>query len=453
MGTYSVAVSNGAGFVANAAAVLRVIPVSPPDVTLTTLYSFKNGSDGANPNGLVLASDGNLYGTANVGANGSGSVFRITTNGVLTTLHAFTGGNDGSGPRAALIQGTDGNLYGTTVNGGANGNGTVFKIGLNGVLSSLHAFDGASEGWLTLGTLVQGSNGNFYGTMFGGGGFGSGTLFRLTPSGALTTLHSFNGDDGANPPTGLMQGKDGNFYGVTMNGGASAVAGTVFKVTPAGTMTTLVRFDRTTGWFLNAGLVQGKDGNFYGATINGGAGGHGTVFKISPTGLLTTLHSFNGASDGEWPDHALVEGKDGYFYGTTSYGGPYGDGTVFRMTPGGELTTLVQFDGFNGATPSGTLVQSPDGSFYGATLNGGANGEGTIFRLTVPESSLSIALTDGQIILAWPSWASDLVLQQTSDLARGEWSVMTNSPVVTNLQNQIRLPPAANAASFFRLAH
>jgi uncharacterized repeat protein (TIGR03803 family) len=200
-------------------------------------------------------------------------------------------------------------------------------------------------------------------------------------------------------------------------------------------------------------LVQGSDGNLYGTTFIGGDTSRGAVFRITPAGQLTTLHSFNGTDDGQWPCAALVEGKDGYFYGTTGYGGTYGQGTVFRMSPNGALTTLLYFDGFNGAHPGAPLVEAAGGDFYGTTLNGGASSFGTVFRLSVPALALSIALSGNHIVLSWPAWASDLLLQQTTDLATTNWTAVTNSPTVTNLQNQVTLSPAPDTFTFYRLTH
>src|SRR6266571_2603159 len=388
-GAYAVVVSNALGSVTNAGGMLAVIPVSVPGTTLATLYSFKDGSDGANPNGLVQATNGTLYGTANSGgANSVGTVFRITTNGALSILHAFSGGNDGGTPKAGLIQAADGNLYGTTYSGGASGGGTVFRTTLGGGLTTLHAFTYGSDGGNPFAGLAQATDGNFYGTASSGGdNSGDGTVFKMLPNGTLTPLHSFSGADGSHPLGGLVQGNDGNLYGITRNGGARPYDGTVFKITTTGTLTNLFEFNATNsfGFIPRAGLVKGSDDNLYGTTSFGGAHGRGTVFRITSASLLTTLHSFNGEGDGEAPRAALVEGKDGYFYGAALYGGPYGFGTVFRMTPSGALTTLLYFDGFNGANPSPALVQATDGSFYGTTLNGGANGFGTVFRLSVPE--------------------------------------------------------------------
>ena len=313
-----------------------------------------------------------------------------------------------------------------------------------------------SDGGNPFAGLVQALDGNFYGATSSGGDSSDGTAFKLTPNGILTTLHVFSGADGADSRGGLVQGSDGELYGTTRSGGGGNLYdGTVFKITTTGMLSTLVAFNATNnlGFKPRAGLIQGKDGNFYGATYHGGTYGRGTVFRMTPAGLLTTLYSFNGPGDGQWPTAALVQGTDGYFYGTTSAGGAYGDGTVFRMGINGALTTLLYFDGFNGANPSAPLVQAADGSFYGTTINGGANGFGTVFRLSVPMPSLSIALAGSNVVLSWPSWASDLHLQRTSDLTTSNWSAVTNLPVVTNLQNQVTLGPSSSDNTFYRLTH
>ena len=199
-------------------------------------------------------------------------------------------------------------------------------------LTTLYSFAG-SDGALPEAGLVRGSDGNFYGTTYFGGTNGDGTVFKITPSGTLTTLYSFAGSDGVDPVAGLVQGIDGNFYGTTYQGGANG-EGAVFKITPSGTLTTLYGFAGSDGEFPYAGLVQGSDGNFYGTTVFGGADcldlGCGTVFQITPSGTLTTLYNFAG-SDGVAPYAGLVQGSDGNFYGTTQQGGANNVGTVFRL--------------------------------------------------------------------------------------------------------------------------
>jgi uncharacterized repeat protein (TIGR03803 family) len=350
----------------------------------TVLHAF-SGSDGQGPlAGLVQGSDGNFYGTTQQGGTTNyGTVFNITPGGTLTTLHFFsTLGSDGRNIRAGLVQGTDGNFYGTTQQGGTSGHGTVFRITPSGTLTTLYSF-AVSDGASPYAGLVQGTDGNFYGTTDAGGTGGYGTVFKITPSGTLTTLHSFPAfvGDGLYPDAALVQGSDGNFYGTTNGGGASG-SGTVFKITAGGTLTTLYSFAWPDGQSPAAALIQGSDGNFYGTTYSGGAiCSCGTVFKITPAGTLTTLHSFAG-SDGYSPAAALIQGTDGNFYGTTYYGGASSYGTVFKITPAGALTTLYSFAGSDGANPYAGLVQGTDGNFYGTTYLGGPLGFGVVFRLT-----------------------------------------------------------------------
>ena len=252
--------------------------------------------------------------------------------------------------------------------------------------------------------LVQGLDGNFYGTTELGGAsnacnHGCGTVFKITPEGNPTTLHMFNGTDGTNPTAGLVQATDGNLYGTTYYGGANSSAcggygcGTVFKITPGGKLTTLHSFcsqtNCTDGAEPYAGLVQGTDGNFYGTTVQGGALNDGTVFKISAAGTLTTLYSFcsqTNCSDGTNPRAGLIQATDGNFYGTTLAGGTSGgsgDGTVFQITAKGVLTTLHSFDCTDGCAPYSGLLQGTDGDFYGTTSYGGANWAGAVFSLGV----------------------------------------------------------------------
>jgi uncharacterized repeat protein (TIGR03803 family) len=386
--------------------------------TFTTLHSF-DGNDGRDPEsaGLIQATDGNLYGTTpGGGSNLTGTAFKITPSGTLTTIYNFCPevGPCGAGPYAGLVQATNGNFYGTTLGGGTNSNnGTVFEITPSGTLTTLYSFCSQNQGGICTdgqypyAGLVQGTDGNFYGTTIYGGvnscpGLpGCGTVFKITSGGALTTLHSFDGTDGFNPYAGLVQATNGNFYGTVYAGGATG-HGTVFKITPSGTLTTLYNFCSPTngctdGEYPYAALVQATNGNFYGTTtVSGAAGDQGTVFEITPSGTLTTIYNFctqTGCPDGASPDSALVQATDGNFYGTTFGGGANacpgggGCGTVFKITPSGALTTLYIFCTQNGCpdgtNPEAALVQDTNGDFYGTTFSGGANGLGTVFSLSL----------------------------------------------------------------------
>ena len=417
--TPSAALANTTG---NVASVSGTASGSP---SITTLHSF-SGLDGEDLYaGLVQGNDGNFYGTSpNGGTSGSGTVFKITSAGTFTTLYQFSG-PDGAIPAAGLVQGTDGNFYGTTEYGGNTnlsgnlsggaGDGTVFRITSAGTLTTLYQFSGF-DGANPVAGLVQGSDGNFYGTASASGMitncYGScGTVFKITSAGTLTTLHSF-GDppNGTDPVGSLVQGSDGNFYGTTWYGVTNG-AGTVFKITSAGTFTTLYQFSGPDGSGPVGSLVQGSDSNFYGTTSQGGtnncSGGCGTVFRITSAGTLTTLYQFSGL-DGTDPQAGLVQGSDGNFYGTTQAGGTSGSrGTVFTITPAGTLTTLHSFSssGSDGRYPDAGLVQSSDGNFYGTTSSGGTStncngGCGTVFEISAQTYSWTInssgSITSGQ---------------------------------------------------------
>ena len=402
---------------------VAVIPSPAQDkLAFTTLVSF-NGTDGNTPAYMTLIqhNDGNFYGTtAGGGANsndicdlyspGCGTIFKVTPAGALTALYSFCSlpsCADGAVPLGGLVLGRDGNFWGATAMGAnpncTRGCGTVFKITLShtpGAMTTLHSFDG-SDGAQPNAPLVQATDGNFYGTAFSGGDYGAGTVFKITPQGALSTVYSFQGSptDGANPFAALVQDPtNGNFYGTTYFGGANG-AGTVFQITAEGVERVLYSFcsepNCADGGQPYAGLVLGTDGDFYGTTYFGGIYngvcmyGCGTVFKITSSGTLTTLHSFQGyPTEGSNPAAGLVQATDGNFYGTTAYGGGGANadyGTVFKITPAGSLTTLHSFciTGVcnDGIGPFGGLLQTSFGLLYGATEGGGAYQGGTIYSL------------------------------------------------------------------------
>jgi uncharacterized repeat protein (TIGR03803 family) len=364
--------------------------------TFDTLVSF-DGTNGYGPYaGLTQATDGNFYGTTNQGGAGigctlgCGTLFKITPAGALTTLHSF-GGSSGIAPYSAPVQATNGDFYGTTAGGpGRNGFGTIYKITAEGELSTLEVFD-YYNGGNARGSLIQATDGSLYGTSIADGINGGANIFRVTPSGTLTTVADFANVAGAGsiPVAGLVQVANGDFYGTTEaggtgNGACGAGCGTVFKVTPGGALTTIYSFAQL-GYGPTSPLVQGTDGNFYGTTVyygNGFNGCCGTIFKITPTGTMTMLYWFSG-SNGAYPYAGLIQATDGNFYGTTELGGANNLGTIFQITPQGTLTTLHSFDSTDGAAPYSGLIQDTDGSFYGTTSAGGTNNDGTIFKLSM----------------------------------------------------------------------
>jgi|SRR5271165_916233 len=353
--------------------------------TFTTVVNF-NGTNGANSTAtLVQGPDGELYGnTYSGGANGKGTIFRISPAGNLTSLHSFSG-TDGQNPIGGLALANQGGLIGTTFVGGAygqntNGYGVAFRITVSESFSTVQSFDG-TDGQNPEDALAVGNDGNYYGMARLGGANGYGAIVKVTPSGVITTLHSFDGlTDGAEPIGGLVLGRDGNFYGATYDGGTNG-AGTIFKVTPSGTFAVLHTFAGNDGAGSVATLLLGNDGNFYGTTGAGGVGGGGTAFRLTSWGVFTVLHSFDGA-DGTGPG-ALTQGTDGYFYGATSGGGVNNLGTVFQLNLAGAVMTLHEFSGSDGANPYAGLVQHTNGSFYGVTYAGGPGADGTIFSVNM----------------------------------------------------------------------
>ena len=446
--------------------------------TVTVLHSFGAGStNGDQPYaGLVQGRDGNFYGTTeNGGSAGVGVVFRISPSGAYTNLYSFasTYTFDGWQPLAALVRGSDGNFYGTTSAKGTNSCqcGNVFRISPGGSYTNLHYFSGkTNDGGTPRGALVQGSDGNFYGTATSGGSGtgGGGVVFRISPGGSYTNLYSFPGyhNDGVIPIGALVQGSDGNFYGTTLKGGTNGW-GTVFRISPSGSYTNLHSFGGGYYYGNNEGhqpygsLAEGHDGNFYGTTALGGgnANGAGTVFRISPSGSYTTLYSFtNFPPDGAEPNAGLVLGSDGNFYGTTYEGGTnpgYGWGTVFRISPSGQYQNLYSFVG-TGVGPEAGLVQGSDGNFYGTT----ADVQGTVFKLIVslptPANKMNgVSVVGTNVVITVSSVAGETYqLQYATDLISGNWSNVPNVSVTNSIGGPLTVTNLGGAVSpgrYYRL--
>jgi len=382
----------------------------------TLLYNFcaKRGcADGAGPEaGVILDQKGNLYGTTENGGNpracdgyGCGVVFRLTPAG-KESIYSFCsqqGCTDGAQPYAGLVFDHKGNLYGTTYGGGAYGNGTVFRItpeGKETVLYSFCAQHGCPDGAGPYAGVVLDTGGNLYGTTSLGGTSQNGTVFKLTPEGNETVLHSFCGQpcgDGSEPMAGLVFDQKGNLYGTTMQGGSGSGTlgnGIVFKLTPEGNETVLYSFcsraNCTDGSSPLSGLVLDRNGNLYGTTSAGGIGGQfgsGVVFKLTPEGRETVLYRFctqTKCTDGAYPLAALVVGPNGNLYGTTDSGGSTGiGGVVFEFTLQGKEEVLHSFGAQNndGLAPQAGLVFDREGNLVGTTTTGGANHGGVVFKL------------------------------------------------------------------------
>lgn len=419
IGTYHVVATNSADSSQTATAIVTVI--AAPSYSI--LYSFP---DAFEPAALVQGTDGNLYGTNELNA------YKITSSGGFTELTDLSSSPDA--PISSLIQATDGNFYGVD----SEGTGSIFQLTPSGALAMLYSFPTPSPdsvtGLFPWAGIIQGTDGDFYGTTYAGGnesctsygfgipaygpydynptaysGYGCGTVYRMDTSGNVTVLYSFSGQsDGNYPQSALIQGADGNLYGTTSAGGASQ-DGTVFKITVSGSLQTLHSFSGSDGNGPVASLVQGTDGDLYGTTAMGGAFGYGEVFRLDTSGNnYTVLHSFSGA-DGSSPVASLIQGSDGNFYGTTWSGGdltcgiyywqvgsnyPYidnsGCGTVFKMDSSGNITVLHTFEEPqtpDGNAPYAGVIFGKDGYLYGTTYYGGASVYfGTIFRLGIPGS-------------------------------------------------------------------
>jgi uncharacterized repeat protein (TIGR03803 family) len=351
-------------------------------------------------------------------------VFKMTQAGALSIVYNFMGTSDGGEPQAGLVQGVDGNFYGTTLLGGSAGSGTVFKVTPGGTLTTLHNFAGNPDGARPVGGLTQGLDGNFYGTTLQGGSNSNGMVYRVTPAGTLTILHSFtNNPDGAQPSSSIVQAVDGNFYGTT-NAGTTNGNGTIFKFTQAGAFSTVYTFPSYSGPQSSvAGLVQGADGNLYGTTSGGGSG-FGTVFKFTFDGTLTTIYNFHGnSSDGSAPVPGMIVGSDGNFYGTTST-------TLFQLTPGGTERTLFNYTSNSNSTTVGMttagLIQATDGNFYGTCVNGGDSELGCVFRLQVP--GVTAAFLAGEAFLGNGIY----YLSFPNGTLFGYYGFLTGSPITPN---------------------
>lgn len=358
-------------------------------LTYKVLYTFTGGNDGAWPAGnLVADTQGNLYGMTSAGGpNGAGVVYKLAPDGTQTVLFHFNGAN-GNLPMAGLTPDAAGNLYGVTETGGKYGWGNVFKLTPEGVLTSLYDFGGTNgDGLNPVCQLVWGANGELVGTTVNGGTGAVGTVFSVSLDGKGTILHSFasSGAEGKYPPAGAAVDAAGNVYGVTHTAGGGN-SGTVWKVDTAGAFSVLYTLDNQSGYFSHAALTVGPDQSLYGSTQGGGASGYGTIFRVNPDRTLNVLYSFTGGADGGAPNAPLMLDRKGDLYGTTQGAGGAFSGTIFSLATDGTFKTMYSFNstGSTGAYPAAGVIRDPAAGLlwlYGTTYAGGANGSGVIFRV------------------------------------------------------------------------
>jgi len=347
--------------------------------TYHDLYNFgfsQTGCCPVYPAVMAQGRDGNIYGTTvRGGTNGVGIVFKITPSGSLTTLYNFDTVH-GSTPVGGLALGVDGNLYGTTEAGGAHGYGNIFRITPSGALTVIYNFTGKADGGYPVAPLTLGLDGTFHGISY------PDVAFRVTTAGLFTVVVGVVTTVPTVSYGQLLQAKNGSFYGVTQFGGTKS-AGTIFKITGT-TSTILYNFDGTHGAYPIGGLAEGTDGNLYGTTTAGGATNAGVIFRITPAGVLTVLLSFDSAHPlGGYQAYAgLVAGSDGNLYGTTIWGGNYGYGVIFRLTTSGAYSVLYHFSAPSGDGAYSTPMEHTNGEIFGMTVRGGAGGDGVIYSFS-----------------------------------------------------------------------
>jgi uncharacterized repeat protein (TIGR03803 family) len=359
--------------------------------TVTTLYSFLGRpTSGANPwyVTLVQGTNGELYGTTyNGGSKGMGAFFEVTTSGAFTLLYSFTGGvSDGESPTGGLTLGTDGNFYGTTQQGGTEGQGVVYKMTSTGTITILHSFSAGIDGAFPYGPPIEASNGNFYGTTSGGKG-NYGLVYQITSTGTYTTIYTFTPAVGTYPIAPPTQGVDGYLYiPVSLDGLNSC--GSIVKMTTAGVLDGSYNFPCAPGGQFPIGpLVQNANGDFYSTTQDGGLYGQGTVYQITTGLVATTLYNFGvNSTDGEYPAAGMLLATDGNYYGATAEGGTWDDGTLFNINTSGTYKELYSFNNSKNEmqmSPMSPPVQNTNGLLYGLTEFGGTDNEGTVYSLNM----------------------------------------------------------------------
>jgi uncharacterized repeat protein (TIGR03803 family) len=429
-------------------AVANLAQARTQEANLINVASFGLGSLTTKPAGIrsdmLVGTDGKFYVSASAGGNGlgsfsSGAITSIATDGTVATVFAASDKNDGFSSFGRLVQASDGNLYGTTFLGGSDDKGVVFKVTLSGTYTVLRAFGKSKQDAAYPYTgLVQAGDGNLYGTTLHGGNNDKGTVYRISTSGEFAIIHHFDGGNGENPEGTLIVGSDGNLYGTTLQGGANS-RGTIYRISTTGTFSQLYSFPRLgafndsglatndTGANPRAALLLAADGNFYGTAFQGGANGYGTVFKMTPAGAVTVVHAFTGPIlGGAKPLAGVMQDAAGNLYGTTSEGGYFGQGVVWRIAPSGIYSLLHGFTGSltDGASPQATLAMLGD-QLYGVSFSDSTANAGALFKLDLGTGGvlpveLSVSPTEitigSSVAITWSSPSA------TACTPSGAWS-------------------------------
>jgi uncharacterized repeat protein (TIGR03803 family) len=440
-GAYTVTITNTSGKI-TVTNILSVItpPWLTPGVNVRNAYSFTAAYDGEGAIGLAADGEGDFYGTEQFGGtNDWGGVFEFTpgtTN--FTVLWSFTDGSDGAEPMTAPTVGSDGNIYGTSSGDDVTNYGAVFYLDTFGDFNVIYSFTGAPDAANPSGTLVEVSPGLLYGTTYAGGSGNQGTIYEVTSDGYYQIIHNFDYTDGAGPNGGLVLAGDGNYYGTTAWGGTNGGDGTIYRLNADLSVTSLFSFDSTNGLNPADDLVVGQDGKLYGRTEGGGANSDGTIFSITTNGVFQSLFSFGG-TNGIRPHAALFAGNDGNFYGATAGGGTNGqDGVIYEITPAGSFRIVAWFNGDNGLSAFGPLVRNTDGTLYGTTFNGGAYASGNIYQLSFSSTPapdiLNVARNAGQVTLTASGIAGRAYqLLGTTNLTSPDWLPIGSTVTASNI--------------------
>jgi uncharacterized repeat protein (TIGR03803 family) len=433
------------------------------EFSLQVLHVFQSPGPGFPGSGVLRTSDGSLYGVtpqgnALEGGNGWGTIYRIAPDGQITVLTVFNGAI-GYYPTAGLVEGNDGNFYGSPRVGGPDGAWTsFFRISSTGGFTNICSLYGGTNSLMPDYAMILASDGNFYGTTTYGGaaynestGFsGGGTVFKLSSAGEFTLLTSFIGTNGLQPMGRLMQSTNGNIYGTTALGGQYGF-GTVFYISPASDFHTLFSFIDTNGLGPQTGLVEARNGWLYGMAVDNGYEGHGAIYRISTNGEFATIASLNG-TNGRYPVGSLVQDDDGNLYGLAKLGGAFDGGTVFRLTTNNEIEVIASFNDDTGQWPT-ELTSGGDGNFYGTTaVAGGPFGNGTVFRLAqVPEINLT-SISNGVAYLNWTAFTGGVYqVEYKVSLSDTNWNPLSGRVTATASSASFTDSLATEASRFYRV--